>query len=410
VKAAIFSTGDELINGKTMDTNAHWLIKQLTALDVDVVCQIDVGDVQSEIVWGLEQTTQQADLVVMTGGLGPTDDDLTRFALAELADVKLSLHDESLEQIKKLFASRQKVMNDRNRIQAMMPEGAEVLDNPTGTAPGIKMTFDKSTVFALPGVPREMKLMYDLYVRPWVETKVRATTYRRRLHCIGIGESDLVHQVNDLVKACQQVIFGTTANEGIISIGLAGKDKAAIDALDQAIRERLGTSIFGIDEETLPAVVGDLLKKRNETLATAESCTGGLIGKMLTDIPGSSEYYLGGFVCYQNRLKEKLVNVPTETLEKFGAVSEPVAKSLAEGTLKSTESDWAIGVTGIAGPGGGTETKPVGLVYISLAGRDGTCEVKEYHFGNPGRETVRFRTAITALDMLRRALLKSRPR
>jgi nicotinamide-nucleotide amidase len=297
-------------------------------------------------------------------------------------------------------------MNERNRIQAMIPVGAEVLENPTGTAPGIKMTFGGSTVFALPGVPREMKAMFDLYIKPWVENRSRPTMYRRRLLCIGMGESDLVAMVDDLVKASKNVVFGTTVNEGIVSIGLASKDKVEFDKLDAALQQRLGQTVFGLDEETLPAVVGRLLKSKKQTLATAESCTGGLIGKMLTDVPGSSEYYLGGVICYSNDLKKKFVGVPAETLEKFGAVSEPVAWTLAVGALEKTGADWAIGVTGIAGPSGETETKPVGLVYIALAGKDGSCEVRECRFGNPGRETVRFRSAITALDMLRRALLK----
>jgi nicotinamide-nucleotide amidase len=406
MNAAIFSTGDELINGKTLDTNAHWLISRLTAMDVEVVCQIDVGDVKSEIIWGLKQTIEQAELVIMTGGLGPTDDDLTRFALAELAGVELKLHDDSLKRIEKFFAARNRPMNERNRVQAMMPVGAEVLDNPAGTAPGIKMMFGKSTVFALPGVPREMKVMFDLYIKPWVENRSRPTMYRRRLHCIGVGESDLVAMVDDLVKASRNVVFGTTANEGIISIGLASKDKTEFDKLDHALQERLGEKIFGLDDETLPEVIGDLLKSKKQTFASAESCTGGLIGKMITDIPGSSTYYLGGIICYSNELKKSLLGVPADTLEKFGAVSEPVAWTLAVGALQKTGADWAIGVTGIAGPDGGTESKPVGLVYIALAGKDGSCEVRECRFGNPGREAVRFRSAITGLDMLRRALLK----
>jgi nicotinamide-nucleotide amidase len=230
--------------------------------------------------------------------------------------------------------------------------------------------------------------------------------YRRRIHCIGLGESDLVAKVDDLVKDSRNVVFGTTANEGIISIGLAAKDKVEFDKLDQALRQRLGAIAFGLDSDTLPAVIGRLLKSKNQTLATAESCTGGYIGKMLTDIPGSSDYYLGGIICYSNELKKKLLDVPAETLDKFGAVSEPVAWTLATSALTRTGADWAIGVTGIAGPGGETATKPVGLVYIALAGKDGFCEVRECRFGNPGREAVRVRSAITALDMLRHALLK----
>jgi nicotinamide-nucleotide amidase len=405
VKAAIFSTGDELIIGKTLDTNAYWLINQLTELNVDVVCQIDVGDVKSEIIWGLQSTTSQAELVVMTGGLGPTDDDLTRFAIADILGVELRLHEPSLRYIENFFAARNRPMNERNRIQAMMPEGAEVLDNPNGTAPGIKVIIGTSTVFCLPGVPREMKAMFDLYIKPWVLERTPQTNFFRKIHCIGMGESDLVHKIDDLVRETKNVIFGTTANEGIISIGLAGKDKSALDTLDRAIQFRLGKIIFGFDGQTLPEAIGLLLRQRNQTLATAESCTGGLIGKMLTDTPGSSDYYLGGLISYSNTLKQNLLSVPEALLITHGAVSAPVAEAMAQGALEKTSSDWAVSVTGIAGPGGETPTKPVGLVYIALAGKNGMRQVKEFRFGSPGREAVRFRAAISALDLLRHALI-----
>ncbi len=405
MKAAIFSTGDELILGKTLDTNAYWLINQLTSLDVDVVCQITVGDVKSDILWGLQQTTSQADLIIMTGGLGPTDDDLTRFALAELAGVTLLEHRESMIFIENFFKSRNRPMNERNRIQAMMPEGAEVLNNPTGTAPGIKIAIKGKTIFALPGVPREMKLMFDSYIRPWIQGQPRPTTFRRRLHCVGVGESDLVHRIDDLVKAHPAVTFGTTANEGIISIGLACRDKLAFDDLERAIRQRLGNVIFGTDNQTLSEVVGDLLKEKKATLVTAESCTGGLVGKIITDIAGSSDYYLGGAICYSNEMKKKQLGVSGELLHQFGAVSAPVAEAMAKGALSAWNADWSIAITGIAGPGGATETKPVGLVYIAVAGRGGSCQVREFRFGDPGRDPVRFRSAVAALDMLRHQLL-----
>lgn len=407
MNAAIVSTGDELIIGKTLDTNGHWLIDQLTDLDMDVVCQITVGDVKSEIIWALREAMRHAPLVILTGGLGPTDDDLTRFAMAELAGVTLLEHAESVARIESFFRARNRPMAERNRVQALMPEGAEALDNPTGTAPGIRLAVRGSTIFAVPGVPREMKAMYELYIRPWVQAQVRATTFRRRLHCIGVGESDLVQRVHDLVTAHPEVTFGTTANEGLISIGLACRDRAAMEALDGLIRERLGAVIFGADQETLPHAIGELLKRRGERLATAESCTGGLVGKLITDVAGSSEYYLGGFVCYSNDLKQSQLDVPADLLKAHGAVSAPVAEAMAKGALAKTGADWSIAVTGIAGPGGGTETKPVGLVYIGVAGKNGFIRVKEFRYGDPGRDPVRTRSAYSALDMLRLALLET---
>jgi len=343
--------------------------------------------------------------VVMTGGLGPTDDDLTRFVLAEMLGVELLLHEPSLRQIENFFAARNRPMNERNRVQAMIPQGAQVLDNPNGTAPGIKVSIGQCAIFCLPGVPREMKGMFDLYVKPWVLERTPQTHFFRKLHCIGIGESDLVHKIDDLVREHRsKVIFGTTANEGIISIGLAGKDKSALDALERAIQLRLGNIIFGCDDQTLPECVGALLRQRRQTLATAESCTGGLLGKILTDPPGASDYYLGGFVCYSNTLKHNLLSVPEELLITHGAVSDPAAQAMARGALMKTNADWALSVTGIAGPTGETAEKPVGLVYIGLAGKNGTQQVREFRFGSPGREVVRFRAAISALDMLRHAM------
>jgi nicotinamide-nucleotide amidase len=405
MNAAIFSTGDELIIGKTLDTNAHWLINQLTQLNVNIVCQIDVGDVKSEIRWGLESACARAELVVMTGGLGPTDDDLTRFVIADILSSELRLHEPSLQFIENFFAARNRPMNERNRIQAMIPEGAQVLDNPNGTAPGIRFTLGKSTIFCLPGVPREMKAMFDLYIKPWVVERTPQTNYYRKIHTIGMGESDLVAKIDDLVRESNNVIFGTTANEGIITIGLAGKDKAALDNLETAIRNRLGNLIFGFDGQTLPEALGLLLRERQQTLATAESCTGGLIGKMLTDIAGSSDYYLGGFITYSNNLKNNLLDVPESLLKTHGAVSPEVALAMAQGALSKTNADWTLAVTGIAGPGGETPAKPVGLVYIALAGKTGLQQVREFRFGTPGREAVRFRTAISALDLLRHALI-----
>jgi nicotinamide-nucleotide amidase len=404
VNAAIVSTGDELIIGKILDTNGHWLINQMTDLNVRVVCQLTVGDVKSEINWALGEAIGKAPVVILTGGLGPTDDDLTRFVLAELAGVTLREHADSVRQIESFFKSLNRPMSDRNRIQAMMPEGAEVLDNPVGTAPGIKIVIRGSTIFALPGVPREMKLMYENYIAPWLKGQVRKTVFRRRLHCIGIGESDLVNRIDDLVKASPQVTFGTTANEGNVSIGLACEDKSSIEGLEGAIRERLGTAIYGVDKDTLPGVVGELLKQRGQKLATAESCTGGFIGKMITDISGSSDYYLGGFVCYSNDLKISQLGVPADLIKTQGAVSPDVARAMAKGALEKTGADWSVAVTGIAGPGGGTPDKPVGLVYIAVAGAAGYDQVKEYRYPYFGREPVRTRSAVFALEMLRQAL------
>lgn len=411
-RACIISIGAELIAGQTVDTNAAWLAAQLATAGVRCTRHITVGDNLVDIVTALHSAASQADLVLATGGLGPTADDLTRQALAEASGYELTLDAPSAEQIRAFFARRGRRMPEQNLVQANKPAGAVMIENPSGTAPGIHLTIDNTPCFALPGVPHEMRAMFQQYVLPIVQAAAVGRIIRiRRLHCAGMGESDLGERIADLMQPGRNPEIGTAADLGSVTIRLTATadDTITADALlDDAeleIRRRLGPVVFGRDDQTLAAVVGKLLQARGLTLATAESCTGGLIGKLLTDTPGSSAYYVGGVIAYANEVKRDLLGVSERTLAESGAVSGPVAAAMAEGARKRLGASKAVSTTGIAGPGGGTSDKPVGLVWIGVATDEGVL-VRRHLFGqDASREVVRILAAQTALNRVRLVLL-----
>lgn len=410
MNAAIISSGSELVTGELVDTNSAFLAEQLTALGLHVQCTLTVGDDRQQLAWAVSQAAEKAQLVVITGGLGPTADDLTRFVLAEATGVQLIERQGLLEQIDAFFRKRSRQMNVLNRIQAHIPQNAEGLENKWGTAPGIKIAIGSATVFALPGVPREMKEMFVTYVKPWISNHTIAPTHRVRLHCLGMGESDVVLAIDPILQQLTQngIDFGTRAHEGIISLKLAGPDRQAILDFSQQIKAQLGTVVFGEANDTLESVVGQQLRHRRQTLAVAESCTGGYVAKLITDVPGSSEYFLGGWIAYANSFKQRHLAVPPEILETHGAVSPECCAAMLKNLLAQSQADWGIAITGIAGPAGGTPEKPVGLVWIAV-GNAANQQIKEHRFGDVGREAVRFRAAIAALNMLRLMLMQSGP-
>lgn len=411
MKAIVISIGDELILGKTVDTNSAYLAQELGKHGLDVIAHHTVADRIEAISAEIRSACEQADYVVITGGLGPTKDDLTRQALAEVMGVPLELHQGCLDKIKELFKRRNWKMVAANQIQAMLPAGTQPLPNEAGTAPGISAKVGNTLVVVMPGVPYEMKQMFDLQVRPLLP-KDSGSVVQLLLHTFGAGESDVGERIGDLMESRDgNIKVGTTVAAGMVSIRItvSGADTNA-QALQQAesvadqIRQRLGDLVLGSGTDTLAFVVGKLLSERKQTFATAESCTGGMVGQLITAISGSSEYYVGGVVSYSNALKQSLLGVSLQTLESFGAVSEPVAKEMALGCRERLNADWAVSLTGIAGPTGGTEEKPVGLVYIGLAGPDGVQVHRHLLSGN--RDRVRQRAALAALNHLRLALLK----
>jgi nicotinamide-nucleotide amidase len=420
-QAWIISVGAELTLGRKADTNAPWLARELAAPGVVPQRCVTVGDELAALRDVLIQAGAAADFVLVTGGLGPTEDDLTRAALAAAMGSPLELHKPSLERIRAFFTSRGREMHDRNRVQAMLPRGAEAIDNPRGTAPGIAAPLGRAVVFVTPGVPFEMRAMFERDVAP----RLRAATgggviVSGVLNCFGLGESDLGARIADMMQRDRNPQVGTNAHLGVISVRVdaAGESEAQarerLDADLAEVRRRLGTVVFGEDDRTLAGATGSLLGERGQTLCVAESCTGGLIAKFMTDVPGSSDYFSGGAVTYSNELKTRVLGVDAALIDEHGAVSEAVAGAMAGGALAAFGCDWAIAVTGIAGPSGGSADKPIGLVHAALAGpcSDEAAPAapsiihRRWLFGGEApREVIRERAALAAIDLLRRRLL-----
>jgi len=409
MNAIILSTGTELTTGQCVDTNSAWLSAALGRFGVRVIRHVTVGDDIQDIRQAMGEALDSTDLVVATGGLGPTADDLTRDALAEAIEQPLEENAEALGQIRAIFERWQRPWHEANRVQAMIPRGCTVIPNPRGTAPGIWYHTASTDLFVLPGVPAEMRAMFAAAVVPVVEKRCGgARTERARLPCFGISEAKLGELIQDLMVRGRNPLVGTTASGGVISVRLVawGKDEAEAKRLladdISEVRRRLGSVVFGERDDTLEGVVGQMLLERHLTIATAESCTGGLLAKRLTDVPGSSAYFLRGYVTYANEAKSELLGVPPELIMSKGAVSEEVAAAMATGCRAAAGSDLGVGITGIAGPTGGQPPeKPVGLVYIALADSGGV-EVKRILFGEHlVRSEIRDRACKTALNLIR---------
>ncbi len=409
MNAVILSVGDELILGQTVDTNSAWLSAQLVLQGVMVAYHKTVADDQAVIAAAIREAAAAVPLVIVTGGLGPTADDLTRQALADVVGKPLDLHPPSLERIRAFFKSLGREMPATNRIQAMVPRGCEMLENDWGTAPGLKVRTGRATVFAFPGVPREMEPMYGRHVLPTLARKSGRTLLTETVRTFGLGESLVAEKLGDLMKRDRNPTVGTTVSGGIVSVRIrsdfpdAGPARLQLDRTVEAVETRLGSLVFGRGAETLPAVVGRRLRETGRTVATAESCTGGGLAQLLTGIPGASLYFPGGWVVYSNALKHRELGVPEAILAQHGAVSEETVRLLAAHALEKAGAHHALAVSGVAGPDGGSDDKPVGTVWIALASvQDAGTKVVAERFQFPGdREMVRDRAAKTALNMLR---------
>ena len=414
MQAVILSVGDELTLGQTIDSNSAWLSARLAEHGVLTAYHKTVPDNQPAIVDAVREAARAAGLVVVTGGLGPTADDLTRQALAEALGVPLRLHPPSLERIEQFFHRINRPMPVTNRIQAMCPEGAEMLDNDCGTAPGLRARLGGAEIVVFPGVPREMEPMFNRTVLPALRSRADRVVLMRTIRTFGAGESAVAEMLGPLMQRDLNPVVGTTVSRGVVSVRVrsefptAGQAARELDATCEEIERRLGALVFGGEHDSLESVVGRRLKAEGRKLACAESCTGGLLAKLLTDVPGSSEYFAGGWVAYSNSLKRSELHVSEATLAMSGAVSEPAAREMAEGALGNAAADYALSLTGVAGPGGGTPDKPVGTVWIGLAWREaGRVQSRaERHQLAGDREMVRERAARAALNLLRLALLE----
>ena len=413
----LINTGSELMLGRVLNTHQHYLCRQLADQGYVVSRQVAVSDTANDIRQAVQEALARADLVITTGGLGPTSDDLTRDLIAQMLGKKLREDSETLARIKSFFEIRNRPMLQSTRVQALVPDGAIVLTNEYGSAPGLAMEVpansfgrDKASwLIMLPGPPRELRPMFTERVIPLLQRVLPAgeTYICRTLRTTGIGESLVQARIGALLATAVNsgLDVGYCARPGQVDVRLAARGPNAASLVQEAetvVRKRLRLRLFGVEDEELEEMVIRLLTERKETLAVAESCTGGGIAHRLTNVPGASNVLLAGLVTYSNAAKRKFLKVSKATLEEYGAVSENVAREMAEGARKSMQADYAVSVTGIAGPGGGTKLKPVGTVFIGLSGPSGT--VVEKNFNPYDRQTFKQVTANQALDLLRRKI------
>src|SRR5436190_14626246 len=414
MNACILAVGSEMLTPFRVDTNSLHITERLNAIGYDVRLKAVVADHVDELARVLEGALSWADLIVVTGGLGPTEDDVTRDAVARVLGAPMAIDDRIVAKIQERFARRGMQMTDNNRRQAMVPRGADIIENANGTAPGLWLTRGRTSIALLPGPPREMKPMLDAIIQDRLAPGGgTAGLFRRTLKITGRPESDVDAVASPVYSkwTTAAVPIDTTilAALGQIELHLTASApgrEAADAALDAAVAELqgvLGLSVYGTDGRPLEAVIGDMLRERKLTIAVAESCSGGLLASRLTDVPGSSDYVERGVVCYSNRAKTDLADVPAQLIADHGAVSEPVARAMADGIRTRAGTDVGIGVTGIAGPDGGSAEEPVGTVAVAVVA-PGRERVRTFQFVG-GRDMVKFQSAQAAMNMLRLMLL-----
>ncbi|HCB99744.1 MAG TPA: competence/damage-inducible protein A [Ruminococcaceae bacterium] len=411
MNAELLSVGTELLLGNILNTDARYLANELAELGINVLHQSVIGDNEARLIEALQLAISRSDIIITSGGLGPTGDDITRETIAKALGKKLILDEPSLERIRESFSRMGRSMGKSNIKQAMLPEGCIILQNDWGTAPGCIVEQGKKIVVMLPGPPRELYPLFAKTVRPYLSKFSEGIIFSTSLREFGIPESTVQEILDDLMKGTSPTL-SPYAKEGEVQLRVTAKAateeqarKICHPVVDE-VKRRLGNAIYGEDVENLQQAVVQALKKRNQKIALAESCTGGMTASRITEVSGSSEVFECGVVTYANRVKEALLGVRQETLETDGAVSEQTASQMAEGIRLKAAADYGVGITGIAGPGGGTAEKPVGLVYVSVSdGKD--CYVRRLLLGhgNAEREFIRYLSSSNALDMARRMIL-----
>ena len=406
--AEIVCVGTELLMGQIVNTNAQFLARELAEIGCVAYYQSVVGDNRERLAGAARTALSRADVVLFTGGLGPTEDDLTKETVAETMGMRLEIREEELERLKGWFASRGREMPPNNIKQARFPREARLIPNPRGTAPGCILTADGKTAVLLPGPPREMTLMFRETVRPYLLSRTPSKLVSRMVRIYGMGEGEVAYRLRGLISGQTNPTVATYCGTGEVALRVTaqaeseGEAEGLIRPMLEEIRKELGDVVYSENGETLPECCFRLLRDAGKTVSAAESCSGGLFADSLISIPGSSMVFLEGAVTYSEEAKMRTLGVRRETLERDGAVSDPCAREMAEGMRKRTGSDYAVSLTGFAGPDGGTEENPVGTVYVALAGADGTESRRLSLTGE--RNRVRQCAVLAALDLLRRRL------
>ncbi len=413
----ILATGEEIRSGELVDSNSAYIARKLEAAGIAVSRHISVGDDMTALVGVLREIGNRSRIAVVTGGLGPTEDDLSAAAAADAAGVPLEINPRALEEIERFFANRRRLMSDSNKKQALLPKGSILLSNPIGTAPGFSLKIGRCTFFFLPGVPAEMKRMLEEQVLPRLTADAsehRSLCLTRTLSTFGFPEAAVGERLAGVAERIPGVRLGLRARFPEIQVKLYAYGRAdqnlenALDEVAALVADRLGKRVLSLEGHPMETVVGRLLAEQNATLAVAESCTGGLISHRLTQVPGSSGYFLFSAVTYSNASKTAILGVDPKTVERFGAVHEETAKAMAQGVRRIAGADLGLSTTGIAGPGGGTPEKPVGTVCIGLASGKGVF-AKRLHFNFGSRRMHKAIFAQSALDILRLTLLSGWP-
>ncbi len=412
MKAEIITIGDEILIGQIIDTNSAWIADQFNLNGIEIYQITSVSDEHDHIVEALENAAEKVDLVIITGGLGPTKDDITKNTLCEIFDTKLVFHEPTFNHIKNRFSKLNIDLNKLNRDQALVPESCTVLFNKEGTAPGMWFEKDETIFVSIPGVPFEMKYLVEHEILPrLLKSGKTKAIYHKTVLTQGIPESMLAVKIEEWESALPKNIkLAYLPNPMAVRLRLSamGNNEALLkDLIEeqiQKLQQIIPESIFGFDKETMAEVIGRMLSSKGKKLAVAESCTGGLISHLITSVPGSSEYFNGSVTAYSNQIKENVLGVGSNTISEFGAVSEQVAKEMAIGVKQILNSDYAVATTGIAGPTGGSDEKPVGTIWIAIAGENKVF-AKKFVFGN-NRERNIIRSSQTALQILRRVILE----
>ena len=412
VKAKLISIGDELLIGQVVNTNAAWLGNMLTTNGIEVISTLAIGDGEQDIVDALDACSD-VEIIVMTGGLGPTADDITKPTLCKYFDTELEFCQDAYDNVMSIFKKRGYQMTERNRGQAFIPKSCTYIPNRYGTAPCMWFEKGKSVFISMPGVPFEMKNVFEQEILPKLLTHFKVTPYINKIvMTTGIGESFLADKIKDWEDALPEFLsLAYLPQYGIVRLRLEGRHpdreflQQTIDNEIDKLVKLIGEHIFGYDDKPIAEAVLDKLKAAGMTLASAESCTGGTIAKMITAIPGSSEVFKGTVVSYATEVKEEVLGVNHEDVERYTVVSQQVAEQMAVGVKALLKTDYAVATTGVAGPGGGTEENPVGTVWIAVAGPKGVIS-KRYNFGNDRGNNIE-RAAITALEMVRRSVISS---